>query len=564
MKYPLWQSRNAITTETKSVEEYLLLQRNIHSSADISQFFSDSIQSIQGPASLKGALEAAGKIVQAMKRNDPIAIYGDYDVDGVTALTILYEIFQNLGYEKIIPYLPHRESEGYGLNAEALHKLAKQGVKMVITVDCGINANHEAKVASELGLELIITDHHHVPANLPDVSEIINPKQPGCPSAFKELAGAGVAWKLGWALLAISGKDGSSTEMPAFSREQLDLLAIATVADIVPLLGENRIIVKHGLAQIKKNSRPGIKALLDVSGTAPESVNEDSIGFRIGPRINASGRLDYAYTSFELLTATSQEKADELARKLDDYNKERQALTQKCLAEAMDQIDKDNLSKVIMVKHPEWPSGIIGLLASKICDQYHRPAIAMSLTKEQWRGSARSYDFFHITNALTETAEHLVRFGGHATAAGFSVTPEKITSFEEQLLSLATNQIEAEMLTPTLFYDMPLNAPQLNWNTHKVIEKFSPFGFQNTRPLIMSDHLELFDIKIIGKQKNHVRYKFLSDKSIIDGIAFNFTDHIDPTLHIGDPVEVAYHLESNEWNGYKNLQMNIVDLRKKQ
>lgn len=564
-KYQHWIAKNPNVSSTLPLSEQLFVQRGLQDTEARESFFSDDITRVEHPQHLTGCTTAVNRIAHAVERREHIAIYGDYDVDGITSACILKQVLDALGHRHTTVFLPHRERHGYGLNAHALDELHKQGVSLVITVDCGINAVSEAQHAQHIGLDLIITDHHHVPTTLPHAVAHINPKLPTCKSSYKDLAGAAVAWKLGWALLeAFEQKAGTrkTSHLPKLAHQQLDLVALATIADITPLTGENRILTKQGLALLRKAQRPGIKALLDVAGSKAKTLNEWTVGFQIAPRLNASGRLENAQISYDLLTTTSYNTALPIARQLNAINQHRKDITNQCTAQAQEQLnDHTTLPKTILIKDAQWPSGILGLIAAKISQHYGRPTLALGQSQGYWKGSARSFGYFDITQALTSTAEHLHRYGGHATAAGFSLEIDKLPDFSQALLDIAEQTIADEHLIPTLTYDAMLSEQELHWDTLTLLDTFAPFGFHNEQPLLYSDHLELFDLRTIGSQQNHVKCKFLSGNTVIDGIAFDYVPFLPSSLPIGTPMEAVYHLEVNEWQGVKNLQMRITDMR---
>ncbi len=411
--------------------------------------------------------QAVDRLLAAVRSRESIAVYGDFDTDGVTATALLVQTLSALGAQ-VRPYIPSRVDEGYGLNIDALRKLYRQGVRLVVTVDCGIRSIDEVEQASR-GLDLIVTDHHTVGDELPPAVAVINPKQPGCVYPFKLLAGVGVAYKLAQGLLLAQKRLGPPATLVA--EDLLDLVALGTVADLVPLLGENRELVRRGLNKLKNSPRPGVEALMADAGLRRGSVDATAIGFRLGPRLNAAGRIDTAMLAYDLLTSTEPLETRELAGQLGRLNQRRQELTEKTVAQAEAQVQAlDPNAYLYLVASKEFLPGIVGLAASRLTEAYYRPSVVVEMGAEESRGSCRSIPEFHITDALDECKDLLVRHGGHAAAAGFTVETGKLDALRERLQAIAAEKLSEVELRPALEIDLELPLEEVSWATHGLLE----------------------------------------------------------------------------------------------
>jgi single-stranded-DNA-specific exonuclease len=408
------------------------------------------------PLALKGMAEAITRLSRAIANQESIAVYGDYDVDGVTATTIMVQSLKALG-AKVQAYIPNRFDEGYGLNNEALTELAHQGVKVVLTVDCGIRSVNEVAYGNSLGLDIIITDHHHVGSELPPALAAINPKQPGCTYPFKELAGVGLAYKLIQALLQLV-KETDYFQPPALqATDFLDLVALGTIADLAPLYGENRKLARAGLRQLNQSLRPGLAVMMEKIGQRA-LISAGTIGFAIGPRLNAAGRLDSALAAYNLLMAATEFEAIHLATQLDLQNRERQKLTQQTVDLARQTILADTArNPLYFIYNADFNPGIVGLAASRLSEEFYRPVLVAEHGPQYTKGSARSIPEFHITETLDQCADLLVRYGGHAAAAGFTLQNENLPAFEARLLQVARQKLDVSALRPVLTIDAELN-----------------------------------------------------------------------------------------------------------
>src|SRR5512138_1825191 len=437
----------------------ILFNRGLATDADARTFLKAEPSADTNPFQLTGMAATVERICYALEKNEPIAIYGDYDVDGVTATALLVQLLGALG-ANVRGYIPNRFDEGYGLNKEALDSLKADGVKLVITVDCGIRSPQEALHARNLGLDLIISDHHHPDGeHLPPAFAVINPKQHGDPYPDKDLAGVGIAYKIAEALLQVQAP------VNGFQlQDLLDLVALGTVADLAPLVGENRVLVRRGLRQMRTTKRQGLYSLANVSKIQLNRVNAGNIGFMLGPRLNASGRLESALASFDLLTTKDVMIAGQLAQQLDVQNTRRQGLT-RSIQEQADQIAKsdDPEGFLLFAAHEDFNPGVVGLAASRLTEMYYRPSIVAAKNAEETRGSCRSIPEFHITDALDLCKDLLVRHGGHAAAAGFTVKNENLPELVSRLKQIAKEKLESTDLRPSLAADMEVPLSQLNF-----------------------------------------------------------------------------------------------------
>jgi len=533
----------------------ILYNRGIVVPNDIDKFLSHSWDD-DDPFQLKDMTTAVARLKQAIENQEPIAIYGDYDVDGVTATAVLIQLFTKLG-ANVQPYIPNRFDEGYGLNKEALTDLAQQGLKLIVTVDCGIRSVEEVAHANQAGLDMIITDHHSLGSEVPPALAVINPKQPDCSYPFEELAGVGLAYKLAQALLR-SGLPNSSNIQ---EEEFLDLVALGTIADLAPLHGENRKLSAKGLKKLNQQLRPGLLALMQQSGSRAKKISAGTIGFVLGPRLNAAGRLDSALAAYKLLMARDALEAIPLAEQLDIQNKERQRLTMETVEIARQVVLADQAgSPLYFVNHTDFNPGVVGLAASRIVEEFYRPALIAEKGAETTKGSARSIAEFHITDALDQCADLLVRYGGHAAAAGFTVANHNISALEARLTQIAHEQLNVEELRPTISVDGEVNLRGVRPSLVQAIENLQPFGIGNPTPRFLSRHLKVKSCRAVGQDYRHLRLLLHDGRYEWNGIAFqqgHWAERLTPYHH----VDVVYNLEFNEWQDKVTMQLNIKDLR---
>jgi single-stranded-DNA-specific exonuclease len=495
------------------------------------------------------------RICYALQHNEPIAIYGDYDVDGVTATALLVQALSGLG-ANVRGYIPNRFDEGYGLNKDALDSLKADGVKLVITVDCGIRSPDEALHAQTIGLDLIISDHHHPDGlNLPPAFAVINPKQQGDPYPDKDLAGVGLAYKIAEALVTVQQPINGF-----LSTDLLDLVALGTVADLAPLVGENRVLVRRGLRQIRETKRQGLFSLAGVADIKIDKVTAGNIGFMLGPRLNASGRLESALASFELLTTTDFMRAGQLAMQLDTQNRQRQTLTRTMQeqAEAI-AMGEDPEAFLLFAAHEDFNPGVVGLAASRLTEIYYRPAIVAAKNTEETRGSCRSIPEFHITDALDLCKDLLVRHGGHAAAAGFTVKNENLPELVSRLKEIARSQLESKDLRQTLSADMEVSLSQLTFEVLDHLKYLEPTGYGNPEAIFVSRNVKVKVARTVGSEGKHLKLTLEDERgAAVDSIGFRL-GHLKPDLP--PYVDVLYHFEANEYNGRKTLQLNLKDVK---
>lgn len=516
---------------------------------------------IGNPFQMHGMNEAIERLRGALRGGEAIAVYGDFDVDGVTATALLVQTLKALGAQ-VKPYIPHRIDEGYGLNIDALKQLKEQGVRIVVTVDCGMRSLDEVAFGKKIGLDMIVTDHHSPGEELPDALAVINPKQPLCKYPYKELSGSGIAFKLAQALLRVETHipNLSQASKPAGGLSEdtlLDLVALGTVADLVPLNGENRALVKRGLARLRQSERPGVQALLRQAALKPETIDAGTIGYTLGPRLNAAGRLEHALMAYDLLTTQYPGEADDLAQKLEMTNRERQRLTNELTVKARDAIAATaETDRLLFVAAPEFPQGIVGLIASRLAEEFYCPAIAVYYGETESRGSARSINEFNIVAALDECRDLLVRHGGHAMAAGFTVRNENLSELETRLKEIATRALVDSALAPTLFIDAETLLHEMDWTIQKSLETLAPFGYGNREPIFLSRRAIVRDARVVGNE--HLKLLLSDGKLAWDAIAFRQASWLG---NLPKQIDVVYQLQAREWNGEARLQLNVKDMQ---
>lgn len=519
----------------------------------------EGILECDNPFRLPGVERAVWLIRQAITRGELLAVYGDYDADGVTATALLVQTLQSLGGQ-VRPYIPSRAAEGYGLNAPAITALAKEGVRLLLTVDCGIRSLEEVTLARRLGMQVVITDHHHLGAALPNAEAVINPRRPDSSYPAHDLAGVGVAFKLAQALLRVNRQVSLLTTQTELAEESLlDLVALGTVADMVPLLGENHILVQRGLDVINDAQRPGLAALLQLSGVEPGTVGTSTIGYRLAPRLNAAGRMGDARTALTLLLAPDLSAALPLAHELESLNRERRELTRQVQEQARGlALAAGDDVPLLFAASPDFPAGIVGLAAGRLSEEFYRPAIVVGVDGEFAKGSARSIPEFHITKALDDAADLLVRHGGHAAAAGFTVRAENLDRLRERLLALAQEQLTGIVLEPTLHVDIETPLGALSWEVYEALEKLSPFGCGNQVPVFASRRVRVLDARAVGAEGRHLKLCVAAeDGRRWDAIAFRQGEWLG---HLSSHVDLAYNLERNEWKGHTSLQLKVLDI----
>lgn len=541
----------------------MLFNRGINQEADIEKYFkADYETDISDPFLFSDMEKAVARIARAKEKKEKVAIYGDYDADGVTATALLFESLEKLGLENVIVYIPDRQLEGYGMNMEAVEYLRQEKVDLIITVDCGITSHEEIKKAGKLKMDVIITDHHHVPLTLPGALAIINPNLKGCQYPEKNLAGVGVAFKLAQALYE---------KMNPKEAEQLkwllDLAAIGTVADCVPLLGENRVLAKYGLIVLSKTKRKG---LLEMFKVGRISISEDDlpdthkISFQVAPRINAAGRMDHASISYKLILEKDPVKARDMALEVESKNQSRQKITGEIMREARAIAENSfKNKKFIFAENEHWPVGLLGLVAGKIADEFNKPALILQKQEKEFVGSLRSIPQVNIIEILEKCSDLLIKFGGHAQAAGVRVAYSQIEKFYVKFGQLIEDQLEGKDISPQIEIDMEIGAEDINWELLGQIKKMEPFGEGNEEPVFLAKNMMVENLRVVGNGSKHlklaIRAKDASPK-IFDGIGFGLGDKF-PNLKNGDGIDIVFNLQEDEWNGNKKIQLKLIDLK---
>jgi len=568
-----WLIPPAISAEADSslsayppILRQILFNRGYANQAEAEAYLGAAEPVEANPLLLTDMAAAVDRIRHAVSRGEQIAIYGDYDVDGVSATALLCQTFRALGVS-VRAYIPHRFEEGYGLNKEALGTLKAEGVKLVITVDCGIRSLDEADHARAIGLDLIITDHHH-PADgeLPAATAVVDPKRPGDVYPDKDLAGVGIAYKLAQALLAPravggnvlpqSGQAAAGTDLSSL----LDLVALGTVADLAPLVGENRALVRRGLEQLRQMRRRGLFALANVAGIAPGKVNGTQIGFVLGPRLNAAGRLESALQALELLTTEDPVAAGLLAQRLDVQNRNRQALTRTIQAQAEEiALADDPGAYLLFAAHPEFNAGVVGLAASRLAEAHYRPAVVVAMGTDESRGSCRSISEFHITDALDECRDLLVRHGGHAAAAGFTVRNENLPELVRRLKAIAAAALSGKDLRPTLVADADVPLTTVRPDLLAQLVDLEPTGYGNPEAGFVARDVKVRGSRAVGAEGKHLKLVLEDERGFThDGIGFRL-GHLQAALPAR--VDMLFTYEVNEYNGRIGYQLNLKDIK---
>lgn len=529
----------------------LLVNRGLEDPVEARAFLFNENQEFHDPFLLKDMDIAVDRIKKAINNNEPILIFGDYDADGVTSTTVMMKTLNKLG-ANVQYYIPNRFTEGYGPNEGAFRYAGETGIKVIITVDTGIAALNEAKVAKELGMDLIITDHHEPGPELPDAYAIIHPKLPDSPYPFTELAGVGVAFKLAHALLG---------ETP---ESLLPFVTVGTIADLVPLRGENRLIVQKGLQILKSTDNLGLKALFNKAGVDQVAVNEETIGFAIGPRINAAGRLDSAEPAVQLLLADNMEEAEFLAEEIEQMNTDRKELVNRMTEEAIQIVEQqfpleENTCLVLGKEH--WNPGVIGIVASKLVEKYYRPTIVFSYDIENGtaKGSARSITGFDLFKNLSSCKDILPHFGGHTMAAGMTLNLKDVDELRIRLNELAVQQLQAKDLIPITYIDAEVNVADVHLEAIDEMNRLAPYGTENPKPKVMIKEVNVADIRKIGSDQNHLKLTLEDAGVSLDGVGFGLGmvfDHISPAAKLS----VTGELSINEWNNRKKPQIFLQDL----
>jgi single-stranded-DNA-specific exonuclease len=556
----------AAAVNVSPIVAQLLLNRKISDPQLAKQFLACRFSDLHPPELLSGLEAAIDRILAAIRRGDRICIYGDYDVDGVTGTAILTICLKHLG--AIVDYhIPHRVEEGYGLCADTLRKLAAGGVRMVVTVDCGIASLAEAEVARDLGLELVVTDHHEPKATLPCADVLVHPRLPigNATYPFDGLCGAGVALKLAWGLAKRHcGGDKVSPVLREFLLDAIALAAMGTVADVVPLLDENRVLVHHGLKRLRDQPSRGLASLLRFAKLdGKSSLAAMDIGFSLAPRINAAGRLGTAKMAVELLMTHSTERADIIAGELERHNADRQQMERQMLGEARRLAESSPLPSAVILAKRDWHPGLLGIVASRLVDEFARPALMISLQRDGLaQGSGRSVAAFPLHEALQQCTEHLVSHGGHAVAAGFRLQQDRLDGFRDRFCEVARQQLGDVPARGELKIDAETPLSSLTMNVMQTLELMEPFGAGNPAPVMLADDLQIVgEPRVVGAGERHVSFRVRQQTKELKAIGFNFVDRLEELMSQGGRCCLAFTPRLNEWNGFKSTEMLVKDFQ---
>lgn len=566
--------------ELPKVVASLLYHRNMRTQKDIDEFLNpDYSTDIFDPYLFKDMKKAVKRIFKAIEKNEKIIIYGDYDADGVSASVILVSTLQAIGHDNVDVFLPHRETDGYGLNNRAIEELKKDGAKLIITCDCGISNTKEVDFANKQKVDIIITDHHTIPPELPKAFAIIHPKIEHEKYPDKNLSGGGVAFKLMQALIRKYQENhellvnGNKSE--AHEKWLLDMVAISSVADMVPLIGESRTLTKYGLLVLNKTKRIGLQKLLiearimEQDNSMKKELDAYTIGFQIAPRINAAGRIKHANVAYNLMMAQKATDAIDLAYELDQNNKERREITEELFKKAIEKIEKDQMKNpVLFVVGSDCPTGLVGLIAGKIMQKYYKPTLVMSENETEIMGSGRSIEGFNIIAAFQGNPDLFLKYGGHPMACGFTLaTKEKLAEFKKYMIDEYNEITKEQDMRPTINIDAELKLSEVDWELFDTLDQFKPFGMNNERPKYLTKNVEIFDIKTVGKEAKHLKLTVKQDNKIRKTIGWSLCDKTADInwckiLKIGDKIDMVFEIDVNEWNGNRELQLTIVDLKK--
>ncbi|MFA5113644.1 MAG: single-stranded-DNA-specific exonuclease RecJ [Candidatus Margulisiibacteriota bacterium] len=533
----------------------ILASRGIITPDDREKFLNPKLAQLRDPLEIPNIQAAAHRIMQAKERGEKTVVYGDYDVDGVTGTAILISTLKHLGLS-VTYYIPHRYGEGYSLSPESVKKLAAEGVKLIVTVDCGIASAAEIALAAELGMTVVVTDHHNLPERLPPAAAIVNPKMIVGDHPSKYLSGAGVAFKVAWVLLRLAGEKDS-----VFLTSLLDLAALGTFSDVVPLTAENRILAVGGLRLINERKRLGLKLLAEAA-SLKGTIDADRVYFALAPRLNAAGRLEHASKAVELLLTDDPSKGKEMAQELNRINSRRQDIGAAIKDEVFAQLSDDYLAahRLIVLAGENWHPGVIGIVASQIVDRYGKPAILIGINEGVGRGSARSVAGFNIYAILDSCRDLFLDFGGHEGAAGFEIEPARVPELQQRLGEQLAKNIDPESMVPKLELDAQIDPQEISLALIRELAKLAPFGEGNPSPLFMIGGLALAELKTVGKEGKHLKAWFGSNGIRLETIGFGFGALADK-LDYNKEYDLAVNLEANEYNGFESVQLSLVDIR---
>ncbi|MBI3970387.1 MAG: single-stranded-DNA-specific exonuclease RecJ [Chloroflexi bacterium] len=540
--------------EVHPIVAQVLYNRGFGSAAAARAFLASSGAALHDPRSLYGMDRAIDRLRRALRDGEIIAVHGDFDVDGVTAAAILYEGLRAAGGRVLPPHIPQRTTTGYGVHASAIEKLAADGARVMVTGDTGTRALEAVERANQLGVDVVITDHHLPGEALPAACAVINPQQSVCPYPFKQLSGAGVAWKLVQALALEGLFDLARAE------DLIDLVALGTIVDVSPLLGENRTLVQWGLDRLLQAPRPGIRALMNRSSATQRrpALDERTVAFIIGPRLNAAGRMDDATLALELLLTEDERRAAELVLTLEQKNLERQQLTERVLVAARAQAERVADQPVLVLRGEDWPSGVIGLVAARLAEEFGRPAVLVEVRPDACRGSGRGAQGFDLVGLLTSCADLLIEFGGHAQAAGFAVHPDRLDALVDRLVAGAAKQGAGEAAPLTA--DCALSALDVEWPLHQALRPLRPFGAGNPQPSFMTAGVPVMGARAVGTGAKHLQLRLRFGRQVLHA----FGPELGPraaTLARAGRVDAIYSLDVSTWNGRESLELRLHDVR---
>jgi len=552
--------RNNLSRHSEFLQE-LLYARGIETSEEAETFLNpDYHLHTHNPFLMKNMERAVARISAAMKNNEKIVIYSDYDCDGIPGGVLLHDLFKKIGYENFINYIPHRHEEGYGLNLSAIETCANDGAKLLITVDCGITDTLPVERANELGLDVIITDHHLVPDTPPPAYAILNPKQKGDEYPFDMLCGTGVAFKLAQAILLKAGA--AENRHPEWEKWLLDVAGLATIADMVPLIGENRVLARFGLTVLRKSPRPGLFSLCRVMNVKQHMLSEDDIGFMVAPRINAASRMGRPHDAFTLLATKDIVKATELAKHLHALNEKRKGLVASIVREAKKRLQKiKDLPSVLVLGNPDWKPALLGLVANTLVSEYERPVFLWGREGgDTIKGSCRSSGEASVVLLMKSASDLFSNYGGHAFSGGFSMPVEKVHLLQDALC-ISYTAMKKEAVSER-FIDRVLTLDDISWATYAHIEKLSPFGESNPKPVFLFKGIEVENIEQFGKEKNHLRLTFKRQKQgSVSAISFfSSPDQFGKSLQIGTSVDLIASLEKSLFRNSAELRLRILDI----
>ena len=559
------QSEIASKLKISHLLAQVLINRGIIDITSAKNFLQPQIAALEDPSLLPDIEKASIRINEAVRKKEKIVIYGDYDVDGLSATALMYRCLKLVGAQ-VSYYIPERLEEGYGLNTDAIKKLKEGGADVILTVDCGINACREADVARIFGIDLIITDHHQPGQEIPNAFAVVNPKLKTSPCVFKHFSGVGIAFKLAWAIgQHFSPHKKVSAEFKDFLLNAVGLVALGTIADVVPLLGENRILTKYGLSALQYTEIPGLRALLDIADLSNTNLDAFHVGYRLGPRLNAPGRVGNAGIVVEMLTTTCRERALEIANFLDRENKRRQDIQVDIMASArkkvMNEINLDETTAIVLADQA-WHPGIIGIIASKIVEEFNRPTVMIAIAEDIGHGSARSIPSFHILEALEYCKSKLLSVGGHAQAAGLKIHPDNINEFRLMLNSTTSQRLSKTDLVPILNIDAEVTLSMLSKALVAELARLSPCGEGNPLPLFAAMNLKVVgQPRRIGSKGQHLSFYVKQGDVAIRAVAFGMGEQFERLKQNGKTCSLAFAVKINNWMDGENLELEIKDIK---